>query len=248
MKKQLFGIEINQISKEGLLKGLIENAKARKSSYLCAVNVHMTVESQSNLALKNAILNAKWAVTDGVPVKWAFNMLNNAKQERLAGMDLTPELLKLAALKGLVVSVYGNTENNLKSFKDYVSEHIPGLKIGTLISPPFRILTEEETKGHLQTINDCQTNILLVSLGCPKQEIWMSKYAEQCNSVCLGIGNAINTLIGTEKRPPKFVQNIGMEWFYRLCQNPKRLFKRYFVTNTKFCSMLLASLLKSRKK
>ncbi|MDE3742226.1 WecB/TagA/CpsF family glycosyltransferase [Maribacter polysaccharolyticus] len=242
MKKKLLGLDINYISRHDLLNGLIEKATARKSSYLCAVNVHMTVESQKNIELKNAILNADWAVTDGVPVKWAFNYLNKSNQERLAGMDLTPELLKIVSNLGLVVSVYGNTAENLDMFKVSVTNTLPKLKIGCLISPPFRKLSKEETNSYIKEIKDSGTNILLVSLGCPKQEIWMSNNANYTNAVCLGIGNAINTIIGQEKRPPKLIQTIGMEWFYRLVQNPKRLFKRYLITNSKFCWLFIKNL------
>lgn len=234
MKKELFGLQLNVISKAEVLDEVIACAKSQKPSYLCAVNAHMASEAQRDHALLRAVNSANWAVTDGMPVAWAFNRLNRLGQERIAGMDITPLLIQKAASLGLVVSIFGNTKNNLKSFKSYVSRHYPALKIGELISPPFRPLTNDETELFIEKINKARTNILFVSLGCPKQEKWMLHHAVKVNAVCLGIGNAVNTLIGVEKRPPNWVQRLGMEWFYRLAQNPKRLFKRYLITNTKF--------------
>jgi N-acetylglucosaminyldiphosphoundecaprenol N-acetyl-beta-D-mannosaminyltransferase len=238
-KKNLFGLDINHISKEELMKSMLSKAKSHSSAYLCAVNVHMVVESQKDQKLKQAVLNAHWAVTDGGPVKWAFSYFNKVSQPRIAGMDITPELIQLCDEKEMTISVFGNTQENLEIFQDYLKQNFKKVKVGALISPPFRKLTVEETEKYVHQINDVGTNILFVSLGCPKQEKWMLENSSKLNCICLGIGNAINTVIGSEKRPPKFIQKAGMEWFYRLVQNPKRLFARYFYTNSKFTVLVL---------
>ncbi|WP_375325928.1 WecB/TagA/CpsF family glycosyltransferase [Flagellimonas sp. GZD32] len=239
IKRELFGLEINNISKSQLISELLRFAQARRPSYLCAVNVHMLVEAQTDISLKKAIKNAQWAVTDGVPVKWAFSYFNKVSQSRIAGMDITPELIEHCDEKQMTVSVFGNTEENLDIFQEYLTQNFGNVKIGRFISPPFRKLTVEETEKYVHEINDVGTNILFVSLGCPKQEKWMLENSSDLSCVCLGIGNAINTVIGSEKRPPKFIQKLGMEWFYRLIQNPTRLFNRYFYTNSKFIALVL---------
>lgn len=247
MKLKLFNLLINQITTERLLAELLEYAKINESAYLCAVNSHMIVEAQDDEILKEAILNADWAVTDGVPVSWVFSHLNNIKQERIAGMNITPLLIDFAEKNRLSISVYGNTKENLREFKKFITKTYPNLRIANLISPPFRNLTSEELREHIEQINNSRTNILFVSLGCPKQEKWMYENSSKLNGVCLGVGNAINTIIGQEKRPPKLVQTIGMEWLFRLIQNPKRLFKRYFYTNSRFCYMTFKEVLKYKK-
>lgn len=234
MRKNYFDIPISIIEKEQLLFEVIEKGKSREGGFLCALNAHMTAESQHNLQLKEALVRADWVVTDGAPVAWAVSHFLGRKQDRIAGMDITPELLSRMEQAQMTLSVYGNTDENLDKFRSYVTEHHPGLKIGALISPPFRPLTREETQGYLEELNNSGTHILFTSLGCPKQEIWMSKHLDEFNFVAMGIGNAINTVVGTEKRAPQFLQKVGMEWFYRFIQNPKRLFKRYFMTNTHF--------------
>lgn len=244
MKKDFLQLQINAIDFDDAIDEIVTNAKHNTPSYLCAVNVHMTVEAQTDQLLQSAINSATWAVTDGMPVAWAYSKMLKTHQERIAGMDITPELLNQADNYGLIISVYGNTQENLDKFKAYVSKHYPNAKIGCLISPPFKVLSETELNKNIHLLNNANSQIVFVSLGCPKQEKWMFENSKKINGVCLGIGNAINTTIGQEKRPPKLVQKIGMEWLYRLAQNPRRLFKRYFYTNTKFCAMLLKKSLK----
>jgi len=243
MKLEFLNLQLNRISMKQLLQEIVEKAKKKESAYLCAVNVHMTVEAQTDQELLKSITKATWAVTDGTPVAWAFSRLHKIRQERVAGMDITPQLLHLAESNHLIVSVYGNTKEVLKDFENYLREHFPNIRIGACISPPFRELSVNEQKSYIDKLASVGTNILFVSLGCPKQEKWMYRHSQGINAVSLGIGNAINTTIGKEKRPPKFIQKIGMEWLMRLFQDPKRLFKRYLITNTKFCLLLLKLLL-----
>lgn len=242
MKKTLFDLHIDSISFGNTIKAVVANGIQNVPSYLCAVNVHMTVEAQTDKVLKSAVNSATWAVTDGMPVAWAYSKLLKINQKRIAGMDITPELLRQADKEGLVVSVYGNTQENLDKFKVFVSKHHPNAKIGCLISPPFKELSETELNSYIQELNNANSQIIFISLGCPKQEKWMLENSKKINGVCLGIGNAINTTIGEEKRPPKNIQNLGLEWLYRLIQNPKRLFKRYLITNSKFCWLVLKNI------
>lgn len=248
MKLTLFNLKINQITTANLVKEILKKALKGDSAYLCAVNSHMVVEAQKDSILKEAILNSDWAVTDGVPVSWAFSYFNGVKQERVAGMSITPLLIELAETNNLSISIYGNTDKNLELFKEYIVVNHPNLKLGKLISPPFRKLSDEELIEDIEQINNSNTNILFVSLGCPKQEKWMFENSHKMNCVSLGIGNAINTTIGEEKRPSKVIQKFGLEWLFRLVQNPKRLFKRYLITNSKFCWIVLKNLSLIKKK
>jgi len=248
MKLSLFNLKINNISFDGLLEQIVANAIINKSSFLCAVNVHMTVEAQSDEILKKSINSATWAVTDGMPIVWSFRIFNKKGQDRVAGMDIIPSLLEKANDNELVISVYGNTQDNLDGFKDYILSKYPRIKIGALISPPFRKIVEKEKQRYIDDINKNKSQIVFVSLGCPKQEKWMLENSKNINGVCLGIGNAINTTIGNEKRPPKFIQNVGLEWFFRLIQNPKRLVSRYLKTNTKFIFLFFKKLIVNNAK
>ena len=103
-----------------------------------------------------------------------------------------------------------------------------------MISPPFRELSEEEDNKYIEEINNAKPDFLWVGLGAPKQEIWMAAHQGKIKSLMIGVGAAFDFESGTVKRAPKWVQNLKMEWFYRMLQDPKRLFKRYFVTNIKY--------------
>lgn len=240
MKKEsdFFNLNISNITYRDCVENIVSRAKQYQSSYLCTVNVHMLVLSQKDTQLRQAINKATWAVTDGVPVTWTYSLFKK-RQERIAGMDLTPKLLEEANKNFLTVSVYGNTELNLALFKAYIRRNYENIKIGEFISPPFRNLSTEEQTLFINKINKKKSQIIFVSLGCPKQEKWMLNYSHKINGVCLGIGNAINTTIGEEKRPALIFQKMGLEWVFRLLQDPRRLFKRYAITNTKFIIMIL---------
>jgi N-acetylglucosaminyldiphosphoundecaprenol N-acetyl-beta-D-mannosaminyltransferase len=119
-----------------------------------------------------------------------------------------------------------------------MDRHYPNLHIRGLYSPPFRALTPEEEERTIERINSSGAKLLFVVLGCPKQEQWMASMAGRINAVMIGIGGALPVLIGMQKRAPKWMQRAGLEWLFRLLQEPRRLFKRYFVTNSVFLYLL----------
>lgn len=246
MKKDFLHLALNQITEKVLFDEIQLKIEKGEPSYLCAVNAHMVVESKEDNKLLNAIKNATWAVADGVPVAWAFSKLNKIKQSRIAGMDITPKLIELSEEKGWTISVFGNTQENLDVFKTQIRKSYPRLKTGILISPPFRKIEKIEMDKYIGQLNACNTDILFVSLGCPKQEKWMLEHSEEISGVCFGIGNAINTFIGQERRAPIFFQRLGMEWLFRLLQNPRRLFRRYLITNTKYLYLITKEMLSFR--
>ena len=114
------------------------------------------------------------------------------------------------------------------------------------IAPPFRPLAEEELSTHIGQINRSGAHLVLVSLGCPKQEKWMSAHSGKINAVLLGVGGAFAVTAGLQKRSPVWMQKLGLEWLHRLLQEPSRLFKRYFITNTKFIFLLLKEIIKRK--
>lgn len=243
MRKRFLHLSLNHIERENLFNEIQYKVEAKESSYLCAVNAHMVVESRDDEKLLRAIQNATWAVTDGAPVAWFFSYFNKVRQSRIAGMDITPRLIELSEEKGWTISVFGNTEENLRIFGNQIRKLYPKLRIGSLISPPFRNLEKVEIESYIEQLKKSRTDILFVSLGCPKQEKWMLEHSKDIKGVCLGIGNAINTFIGQERRAPSFFQKLGLEWLFRLFQNPKRLLKRYLITNTKYLYLVSRELL-----
>lgn len=134
---------------------------------------------------------------------------------------------------------YGGTEDLLAKTKEFLQANYPGLILAGFLSPPFRNLTNNETEDVIGHINKSGAGLVFVILGCPKQEMWMALVHAKINAVTIGIGAALPVFIGIKKRAPKWMQNSGLEWLFRLLQEPKRLLKRYAITNTMFILLIL---------
>jgi N-acetylglucosaminyldiphosphoundecaprenol N-acetyl-beta-D-mannosaminyltransferase len=154
-------------------------------------------------------------------------------------MDLLPDLLSLAAQHKMPVFFYGGTQAVLEVTGDHISKFYPDIPFTGIYSPPFRELTPDEEQDIIRIINASGAKIVFVALGCPKQEKWMAAMKDRINSVMIGIGAALPVLAGVQKRAPRWMQKSGLEWLYRLSQEPKRLFKRYLVTNTTYLYILI---------
>jgi N-acetylglucosaminyldiphosphoundecaprenol N-acetyl-beta-D-mannosaminyltransferase len=214
------------------------------SEYICVANVHMTVETYQNKEFAKTVNNAILTTPDGMPVTWGLRWLYGIRQDRVAGMDLLPDLLQAAAQRQIPVFFYGSTEEVLSKAQAHVARHYPGIPHTGVYSPPFRPLTPEEEEEVIHTINASGAKIVFVALGCPKQEKWMAAMRGKINSVMVGIGAALPVLVGAQKRAPRWMQTSGLEWLFRLLQEPKRLFKRYLITNTIYIYLLIKAKLK----
>jgi N-acetylglucosaminyldiphosphoundecaprenol N-acetyl-beta-D-mannosaminyltransferase len=216
------------------------------SSYVCLANVHMVVEANAHDDFKSVLHNADIIAPDGKPLTWALKMLYGIDQPRIAGMDLLPRLLSVAESYQLPVFFYGGTEQMQERTRSFLTEKYPDLILAGFVSPPFRRLTDREEEEHISIINSSGAKLLFVVLGCPKQEKWMARMKGKITTCMVGIGGALPVMIGLQKRAPQWMQNAGLEWFFRLVQEPKRLFKRYLVTNSKFLFLLSRDLVKKR--
>lgn len=213
--------------------------KAHTSSYACMVNVHMTVEAQRDTAFKKIVENADLATADGMPVLKSIRLFHKLDQERVAGNDIMPAVLAQAEKEGLSVYFYGGSNEHLEQIQSKVRKDHPDLNIAGAYSPPFRVLSEQENAEVAENINRSGANLVLVSLGCPKQEKWMASMKGKVNAMMLGVGGAFLLYIGVDSRAPKWMRNLSLEWTYRLFLEPKRLWKRYLVTNTYYVFLFL---------
>jgi len=177
---------------------------------------------------------AAFVMPDGKPI--AKEMLRNGffEAERVAGPDFMDEMFRVTAGTDITHYFYGSTEETISKLREALNTNYPGIKIAGMVSPPFRALSKEEDQEAIQTINDSKADLIWIGLGAPKQENWMYNHKGKVNGLMLGVGAGFDFHAGTIKRAPVLIQKIGLEWLYRLLQDPKRLFKRYFVTNTKF--------------
>ena len=239
----LLDIPVNLGTYDEFINNIIQSAKEKKQGYACAANVHTLVESQRNKHLSKGIWHANYIAPDGKPLTWALKLIYGIKQDRIAGMDLLPSLVKAAADNKVPIYFYGGAADALEHAQKYMREHFPDLIIKGAYSPPFRELTNDEENDVVKRINSSRAELVFVILGCPKQENWMSDMSDRINAFMIGLGGALPVMIGMQKRAPVWMQKTGFEWLYRLSQEPKRLFKRYAVTNTVFFFLLIKKLI-----
>jgi N-acetylglucosaminyldiphosphoundecaprenol N-acetyl-beta-D-mannosaminyltransferase len=249
MKKLfLISISISIGKQKEFVPEIMLKALERKSEYVCVANVHMLVEAYKDHSFARVVNNADITTPDGVPLTWAMRGIHKIKQERVAGMDLLPALLQKAAELKLPVYFYGGTDEMLTKTRTYLKVNFPHVEIAGTLSPPFRALTPEEDEQIVTQINSSGAALVFVVLGCPKQERWMAAMKGRINAMMVGIGGALPVLVGMQKRAPLWMQKAGFEWLFRLAQEPKRLFKRYAITNSVFVYLLLKELYRPRIK
>ena len=227
----IMGVNIAAINMEWLKQYLKENLQDLKGDYICVSNVHTTVTSYEDENYRNIQNNALMAIPDGGPLSSIGRKRGFSSMDRTAGPSLMEEIFKD---KGYTHYFYGSTEDTLELLKKKLKEKYPNIKIAGMYSPPFRKLTKEEDEKVIEKINDCNPDFVWIGLGAPKQEIWMAEHQGKVNGLMIGVGAGFDYFAGNIKRAPLWMQKSNLEWLYRLIQDPKRLFKRYFVTNTKF--------------
>ena len=222
-------------------------AEQRESSYVCFANVHMLMEAYQHPEFNKVVNQANLVAPDGRPLSVLMKYQYGLDQERACGMDLFPDILQAAETRSLSVYFYGSTPDVLQAIEEKAAREYPRLKIAGTYSPPFRPLTPEEDQAAVDRINDSGAHLVFVSLGCPKQEKWMHAHQPQVKACMLGLGQAFLTYTGKEKRLPGWARNLSLEWAYRFYLEPKRLWKRYLVGNTRFLWLALQSILKRRE-
>lgn len=216
-----------------------KNLPQLKGRYICIANVHTTVMAYDNEHYRTIQNSAALALPDGKPLSVVSRKRGFHKAQRVTGPDLMEEMFRLSEKKGYTHYFYGSTEETLRKLEQRLSKAYPKMKIVGMYAPPFRPLTEEEDRKVLEQIWEMAPDFLWVGLGAPKQEEWMYQHRGQTETLMFGVGAGFDFHAGTVKRAPKWIQNIGMEWFYRICQDPKRLWKRYLTTNLKFIWLVL---------
>ena len=235
MKKKVISTLVSTGKFQKIVENIFELAEQQASSYVCFANVHMIMESHKDKSFNKLLNEADIVSPDGRPVSVYMRVFDGVKQDRVPGMDVVPAIMEKANLEGgKSVYFYGSTEDVLEKIAHKIKTDYPNVRLAGTYSPPFRKLTEEEDQEIIQMINDANPDFVFVSLGCPKQEKWMADHKDKVNACMLGVGQAFLTFIGTEKRLPKWARNLSLEWTYRLWLEPKRLWKRYLFTNSRF--------------
>ena len=205
-----------------------------RGKYICVSNVHTTVMSYENEEYRKIQNSAAMALPDGAPLSSYSRRKGYKQAQRVTGPDLMLELFAISKEKGYRHYFYGATEETLQSMKEVLERDYPGIQIAGMYAPPFRALTPQEDAQIVAKINESRPDFIWIGLGAPKQEEWMYQHMGQLQGVLIGVGAGFDYLAGYIKRAPRWMQRMSLEWLYRLLQDPKRLWRRYFTSNVKF--------------
>ncbi len=234
---RVVSLDTTVIDIDGAMARIVEWSCAHESRYVCFSTVHMVMESHDDPQFGAKVNAADMVVTDGMPLVW-MQRLQQPKERteggRVRANDLMTRLCEIAAEKNIKVGFYGGRQEVIDRILARAKKELPGLQIAYAFSPPFRPLTAEEDAQITGEIKTSGTQILFMGLGCPKQENWMAAHRGQIPAVMLGVGASFDFYAGNVKESPRWLQNIGLEWLYRLAQEPRRLWYRYLVLNPRF--------------
>ncbi|GEM_PF-83050 len=244
--RSVIGAPIDSLGWETALSRLANWAAGRQSRYICICNVHSVVTARQDTSFAKVIREADMATPDGAPVAWLMRKLGAAGQARINGPDLMWRYCAEAAGRDESIYLYGGQQTTLDLLQTRLLQEFPGLKIVGAYSPPYRALTPEEDEAVVEVINASGAGTVWVSLGCPKQEQWMADHRGRVKATMIGVGAAFDYHAGTIQRAPLWMQQNGLEWLHRVCSEPRRLWRRYLVTNTLFIVHAAQQLLTQR--
>ena len=229
-----------------MVERILRDAQARRSGYVCVGNVHTTMTGFADEEYRRITNMSAYSVPDGQPVRWAMRLLGAKEQERVRGPSLMKAVCDRGRGPGLRHYLYGASPAALEALVVALESAYPGIQIAGAESPPFRPLSDEETRAAVERINASGAHVLWVGLGAPKQEFWMWNQRDKVKPLMLGIGAAFDLLAGKIPEAPRWMQAIGMEWLFRLVREPRRLWRRYAFNNPAFVVLFTLQLLRRR--
>jgi N-acetylglucosaminyldiphosphoundecaprenol N-acetyl-beta-D-mannosaminyltransferase len=225
----LLGVPFDHVTAPDCLQWFDNAIASRRPHYVVTANVDFLVQARFDVELRRILLDAHLVLCDGTPLLWASRLLGNALPERVAGADVVPALIQVAARKGYRIFFLGATPDACQRAVESLGGLYPDLKVAGHYSPPFNKLLEMDHDEIARRVREAKPDLLFVCFGCPKQEKWMTMHYRSLGvPVSIGLGATIDFLAGQVKRAPLWMRQSGLEWTFRLAQEPRRLFWRYF--------------------
>ena len=225
---------INVTDMDKTIAYITDNLEELRGDYICVSNVHTTVMAFRDESYRKVQNSGAMALPDGQPLSIVSRRRGYSEAQRVPGPDLMPAILHLSEERGYRHYFYGSTPETLEKLRKVLLDRFPKLQIVGMYAPPFRPLTEEEDQEAVRQINGSGADFVWVALGAPKQEKWMYEHRGRVNGLMIGVGAAFDFIAGTVRRAPMWMQKLCLEWVYRICQDPKRMFPRYVSTNFAF--------------
>jgi exopolysaccharide biosynthesis WecB/TagA/CpsF family protein len=244
-KVDLFGIGISPTTYDEAVEAILDAASRREPAVVACQAVHAVMTACGDPVLKQRVNQFEMLTPDGQPVRWAMNLLHGTRlKERVYGPELMLRLCRGAAERGVSIYLYGGSPEVLARLQLVLLEQCPGLRIAGAESPPFRPLAPEEDREVVERINSSGAGLVFIGLGCPKQDHFAFEHRESIRAVQLCVGAAFDFHAGAKPMAPEWMQRRGLEWLFRLVQEPRRLWRRYLTTNSLFVAKLTAAWLR----
>lgn len=239
-KQPLLNTYVNNVNMDEAIQAIEDMIASEKKSYIVAINVDVVMKIENDSYLKEITDEADMVLVDGKPLEWIAKWHKRPIKAKISGSDLVPILCKRAAEKGYSVFIIGGKDGIADKAKQNLERDLPEIKIVGTYAPPFGF---EKDEKELNKINEMITvahpDILIACFGCPKQEKWIyENYQKYVAKVSICAGATVDFLAGNVTRAPKWMSDNGLEWFYRFLQEPKRMFKRYFVDDFKILGLI----------
>lgn len=231
----ILGVPISVVNMSSAVDSICRWIEAGDNRYVCATDMHSVMQAQVNPEHMTALSKAAMVVPDGMPIVWVSRTRGEATIERVSGPDLMLPVCRMAAQNGWRQYFYGGAEGVAEAVGQNLARRFPGTVIAGTQCPPFRELSAFETEAAIDEIVASKPDVIWVGLGCPKQEIWMSRNIERLNgAVAIGVGAAFDFHSGRIPRAPAWMRKIGLEWLFRLSSEPGRLWRRYLLMGPRF--------------
>jgi len=242
-KRNLLGVLVNEVDYEAATERIIGAARAGEPLGVTALAVHGVMTGVLDRTHRSRLNQLELVVPDGQPVRWALNVLHHAKlRDRVYGPTLTLKVCQRAAVEKLPIYLYGSTSDVLEALAANLTRQFPDLEIAGLQPSRFRRITAEEKRQIVEQIRGSGAKIVLLGLGCPRQEAWAYEYRHAISMPVLAVGAAFDYHAGRLRRPPEFLQRFGLEWAFRLSIEPRRLWRRYLLLNPYYLVMVFFQL------
>ncbi len=239
-KQALLNTYINNVTMSETIVAIEQMIKSEKKSYVVAINVDVVMKIEKDSYLKEIVDNADMVLVDGKPLVWISELYGKPLKGKISGSDLVPVLCEVSVEKGYKIFIIGGKDGIAQQAKQKLEKKYPNIKIVGTYAPPLGFEKDVKELDKInQMISDVQPDLLIACFGCPKQEKWIyeniGKYDAKV-SICAGA--TVDFLAGNVKRAPRWMSEHGLEWFYRFLQEPKRMFRRYFVDDIKIVGLI----------
>jgi N-acetylglucosaminyldiphosphoundecaprenol N-acetyl-beta-D-mannosaminyltransferase len=239
----VLGIGISVLNLRTALETIADAVRARRKGYICVTGVHGVMEAQTDENFRRILNGAFLCTPDGMPMVWLGKIHGHSEMRRVYGPDLMLDVCACSEANPCRHFFYGGADGVAQLLADKLKAKFPRLEIAGTFTPPFRALTADEEKQLAEQIRVARPDILWVGLSTPKQEKFMAEFLPKLDvTLMIGVGAAFDFHAGRVRQAPRWMQRSGLEWFYRLCQEPRRLAKRYFKNNPLFALKIAGQL------